>query len=199
MNKPELSHYAKFFGNLVELDCHFEDLRTVLKKTEEIEFSEHDEFIEGESLISDIFPDITRKSFIVTLLIALDDQFKIYCDILSNATDQKLKWNNLKGSALERFILYSEKVCGVPNLYEVDSRKKLAALIEVRNCIVHNNSNTIGFSKAKVIEEFSRKLDGLNIEDGYIFLNLAACYECADIVLKFMERAYRAGLEAFPE
>lgn len=199
MNKQELSHYTKFFGNLVDLQCHFDDLKTVLKKTESIEFHEHEEFIDGESLISDIFPDITRKSFIVTLLIALDDQFKSYCDILSKATDQKLKWNNLKGSALERFILYSEKVCDVPNLYESDSRKKLAALIEVRNCIVHNNSNTIGFSKAKVIEEFSRKLDGLNIQDGYISLELSACYECADIVFKFMEQAYHAGLEAFPE
>ena len=199
MDKPVLSNYTQFFGNLVDLQCHFDDLKTVLKKTEEIEFPEHEEFVEGESLISDIFPDITRKSFIVTLLIALDTQFKTYCDILSNATDQKLKWNNLKGSALERFILYSEKVCGVANVYESNSRKQLAALIEVRNCIVHNNSNIQGFSKAKVIEELASKLDGLTIEDGYISLELSACYECADIVFNFIERAYRAGLDAFPE
>ena len=73
MDKTRISPGLHFFGNLVDLDCHMQDLKLVLRKTEEIEFPEHGEAIEGETLISDIFPDIPRKSFIVTLLIALDD------------------------------------------------------------------------------------------------------------------------------
>ena len=199
MSKVPLSPGLKFFGNLVDFDCHIQDLKLVLRKTEEIEFPEHEEAVEGDSLIADIFPDITRKGFIVTLLIALDDQFKIYCEILKEATNQRLKWNDLKGSALERFITYSEKVCGISSVYEDKDRQKLAGLIELRNCIVHNNSSIEGFGKHKIIGDFARKMEGLNILDGYITLDLSACNNCADIVLKFMEQAYSAALEVYPK
>jgi hypothetical protein len=78
MSRIPLTPGLMFFGDLVNLDCHIQDLKLVLRKTEEIEFPTHEGAANGESLIDDIFPDITRKAFIVTLLIALDDQFKIY-------------------------------------------------------------------------------------------------------------------------
>lgn len=133
------------------------------------------------------------------MLIALDDQFKVYCEILKQATGQNLKWNDLKGSALERFITYSEKVCGLRSVYDNLIRQQLAALIEVRNCIVHNNSSIEGFSKQKVVESFANQMEGVNIQEGYITLDLAACNNCADIVFKFMEHAYHSALEVFPK
>jgi hypothetical protein len=199
MSRIPLSPGIRFFGNLVDLDCHIQDLKLVLRKTEEIEFPEHEVAAEGESLISDIFPDITRKSFIVTLLIALDDQFKSYCEILKEATGQSLKWNDLKGSALERFITYGEKVCGLNSVSDDLIKQQLVGLIEVRNCIVHNNSSIDGFSKQKVIENFSLQTEGVKIQEGYITLDLVACNNCADIVLKFMEQAYHSALEVFPK
>lgn len=198
MSGNQLSPGLQFFGNLVDLDCHIQDLKLILRKTEEIEFPDHKKSIEGESLIADIFPDITRKGFIVILLIALDDQFKIYCEILKEATEQKLKWNYLKGSALERFITYSEKVCGLKSVCDDSTGQKLGALIEIRNCIVHNNSSIEGFSKKQVIESFSNKMDGVDLQEGYITLELNACNACADIVFQFMEKAYRSALEVFP-
>lgn len=198
MNRIEISPGLNFFGNLVDIDCHIQDLKLVLRKTEEIEFPEHEETYEGDTLISDIFPDITRKSFIVTLLIALDDQFKTYCEILRIATRHRLKWNDLKGSALERFITYSEKVCGIPRVCDDSTRQLLEGLIEVRNCIVHNNSSIEGFSKTKVIQQFANQIIGVDIEEGYISFDLTACNTCADIVLRFMEHAYRAALEIYP-
>lgn len=175
-----------------------QDLKLVLKKTEEIEFPDHEDSVEGDSLIADIFPDITRKSFIVTLLIALDDQFKVFCEILKGATGQELKWNDLKGSALERFITYSEKVCGLKSVCDDLSRQKVAAIIEIRNCIVHNNSSIEGFNKKQVIESYSKKMEGIDIQNGYIALELVACNNCADIIFEFMEKAYRSALEVYP-
>jgi len=198
MSRIKLSPGLQFFGNLVDLDCHIQDLKLVLRKTEEIEFPDHEDSIEGESLIADIFPDITRKGFVVTLLIALDDQFKVYCEILKEATGQKLKWNDLKGSAIERFITYSEKVCGLKSVCDDSIRQKVAALIEVRNCIVHNNSSIEGFSKKQVVESFSKKTEGIDIQEGYIVLELVACNNFADLVLEFMKKAYRSALEVFP-
>ncbi len=152
MSNIPLSPGLRFFGNLVDIDCHIQDLKLVLKKIEEIEFPDHEDATDGESLIADIYPDITRKGFIISLLIALDDQFKVFCEILKEATDQTIKWNDLKGSSLERFIIYSEKVCGLKSVCDDLIRQKIRGLIEVRNCIIHNNSSLEGFGKYKVIE-----------------------------------------------
>jgi len=198
MTKTEIDPGLNFFGHLVDFDCHIQDLKLVLKKTEEIEFPEHEGVDDDETLISDIFPDITRKSFVVMLLIALDDQFKVFCEILRGATGQKLKWNELRGSSLERFVTYGEKVCGLPSVCDDSTRQLVEGLIEVRNCIVHNNSALEGFNKAKVIERFAKAMKGVAIQEGYVSLDLAACNKCADIVLGFMEHGYRAALKVFP-
>ena len=187
-----------FFGNLVDLDCHLQDLKLLLRKTEEIEFPYHEGTDGDDILITVDFPDITRKSFIVTLLIALDDQFRTYCDLLKTATGQKLKWGDLKGSPLDRFVAYSEKVCGLGPVCDEPTRQLLQGLIEVRNCIVHNNSCLEGFSKPETLESFAKKVEGVEIEDGRISLDLDGCHRCTEIVSKFMEQAYYSALERFP-
>jgi hypothetical protein len=194
VKESSLAHYYKFFGNLVDLDCIIQDLKLVLAKTEDIDFPEHE-----NGLIADIFPDITRKSFIVSLLITLDEQFKVYCGILKETTGQTLKWNELKGSALERFITYSTKVCGFATISDNSSKQLLTGLIEVRNCIVHNSSCLDGFGKRKVIESFAAQIDGVTIEDDIVYLNVEGCINCADLVFGFMSKAYDVGLEQFPK
>ena len=186
----------QFFGSLVDLDCHIQDLKLVLKKTEEISFSEHHE---SESLISDIYPDITRKSFIVSLLISLDAQMSGYCIHLKKYDDQKIKWNDLKGSALERFIKYSEKACGLSPVADEATKQKIRGLIELRNCIVHNDSEIEGFGKAAALESFTCHVEGISLASGRIELTLEACMECADLIHSFMESAYRSALQKYPK
>jgi hypothetical protein len=43
------------------------------------------------------------------------------------------------------------------------------------------------------------QMKGVDIEEGYISIDFDACNTCADIVLKFMEDAYRSALEIFPK
>jgi len=197
MAKNKIYPGLQFFGEMVGFDCLIKDLQLVLQKTEKIEFPEYHEN-ENEVLILNIFPDIARKSFIVTLLIALDTQMKSYCELLRNATGQKLKWNDLRGSSLERFLIYSEKVCGLQNVYTEPKRQFLEGLIEVRNCIVHNDSGLEGFSKSKVVERFVKQMDGVIISDGYLSFEREACNACADIVWQFMETAYNSALKVYP-
>ncbi|WP_028470048.1 hypothetical protein [Neptunomonas japonica] len=185
-----MTPYDSFYGNDADLYCVIHDLKLVLAKTEDMNFSDSD-------LVADVFPDITRKSFIVSLLITLDEQFKVYCEILKESTGQTLKWNELKGSALERFIMYSTKVCGFTGICDNSSRQLLSGLIEVRNCIIHNSSCLEGFSKRGVIESFSSKVDGVTIENGIVFLDVEACIYCADLILEFMSKAYSIALEHF--
>ncbi|MDJ0708914.1 MAG: hypothetical protein QNJ14_00920 [Woeseiaceae bacterium] len=189
----------QFFGNAVELDCHVQDLKLLLKKTEEIEFPDHTEVPEGESLIGDIHPDLTRKSFIVLLMIALDEHMKTFCEILKDATGNKLGWNSLKGSSIERFLAYAEKVCGLNLQIDETMRQSVRGLIEVRNCIVHNDSSLDGFGKPKVVESFAEAVPGMSIERSYLVLEKDACIRCANIMHSFMDKAYRAAFEAYPD
>jgi hypothetical protein len=185
----------QFFGSLVDLDCHIQDLKLVLTKTEEITFAEHGE---DDILIADIHPDITRKSFIVSLLISLDSQMTNYCQHLQKCEQQKIKWNELKGSALERFIKYSEKLCSLNPIASDDVKQKIRSLIELRNCIVHNDSCLDGFSKAAAIESFARQIEGITLENGRINLSVSVCIECADLIQEFMSSAYKSALEKHP-
>jgi hypothetical protein len=197
MDKDQVSPGRQFFGDMVTFKCIINDLKLVLRKTEKIEFPEyHDD--ESEVLSFNIFPDIARQSFIVTLLIALDAEMKSYCEHLRKITGQKLKSNDLRGSALDKFLSYSEKVCGLQNIYNKPNRELLEGLIEVRNCIVHNNSGLDGFSKPKVIEHFVKQVNGVIISDGYLSFEHKACNACADIVLEFMTHAYKSALEVYP-
>ena len=149
------------------------------------------------NLIPEIFHDVTRKGFIVTLLISLDEQFKIFCGILRQATAQKLSWTDLKGSSMERFLKYSVDVCKLQPVCTDQMRQSMAQLISARNCIVHNSSQVDGCSRAKEIEAFAKQMKGVFINDGVLTFDFDACVSCADFVLDFMESAYHSAITAF--
>lgn len=194
MESSALYPGLNFYGHMVAFDCIIQDLKLILKKTEEIEFPDHST---EDGLIDDIFPDITRRSFVVTLLIGLEDQFKTFCGILRSASKQLLKWNDLKGSALDRFLSYCEKVCCLPVVSDPIKKQNIKGLIEVRNCIVHNNSTLDDFPNAKEILKFFKTVKGLSVNNGRIVLNYDGCINCADIVHGFMDSAYEAALKRY--
>ena len=184
-----------FFGYACDLICHIQDLKLVLKKTEEIEFEDHSEY---EGLISDIFPDITRKSFIVSLLIALEVEFKEFCGLLREIEGHSLKWNELQGSALDRFICYCEKLSNLKVAKDDAKRQLIKGLFEARNCIVHNNSSIEFFGKAEEVIRFVNSVTGISIENGYLTFSYEACLTCADIMNSFMQDAYDVAIEKYP-
>ncbi|WP_278183513.1 hypothetical protein [Vibrio misgurnus] len=185
-----ISHETQFFGNLVDLDCYVQDLLLILEKTEHIEL---DSSFCG--LVHDCFPDVTRKSHIVTVLIVLEREFSTFCDQLKLATGQLLKWNDLKGSAIERFIKYCSIVCGISSPANSINIQDIKGLIELRNCIVHNDSCIEGFSKATVIKQLTSRYDGIGIENGYITLSHDACVKLTVVAFDFLESWYQSVLE----
>lgn len=186
-----------FFGHLVDFCAYIQDLILILKRTEETDFPDDSDDTE-EGLTHYIFPDIMRLSFVVTLLITLEDQFRIFCTILRDANGHVLKWTDLKGSALDRFIAYCEKVCNMPEVTDPTKMRNIRCLTYVRNCIVHSNSCVRDFPNEKEIRRFSTSVQGLNVEEDYIILTHEGCINCADIVKGFMEDAYNTALKKYP-
>jgi len=191
-----------FFGNMVDIDCHLQDLKLVLKKTEEIDFDEsedRDQPLDASGLILDIFPDTVRKSFIVTLMILFEDEMRGFCELLREIEDIPLRWNQLRGSAIERFILYVQNLSSLDYCIEEKTLEQLNGLIEIRNCIVHSNSVVDHFGKKKTIEKFAADIDGIDIENGVLRFSFDACMTCADLVERFFESTYYAALTRYPD
>ncbi|WP_440885001.1 hypothetical protein [Vibrio campbellii] len=186
MNIP---HETQFFGCLVDLDCYVQDLLLILEKTESIELGSN-----FDGLIYDCFPDVTRKSHIVTVLMVLEREFSAFCSQLKVATDQQLKWNDLKGSAIERFIKYCSTVCGVTAPENPSNLQDVKGLIELRNCIVHNDSCIEGVSKANVVKQLASRYDGINVNEGYITLSHDACIRLTVVAFNFLESWYHSVL-----
>lgn len=178
-----------FFGNLVDLDCYIQDLLLILEKTENIALGSS-----SDGLGSDCFPDVTRKSHIVTVLIVLEREFSKFCTQLKSATGQALKWNDLKGSAIEKFIKYCTVVCGMELPDNSALLQDVKGLIELRNCIVHNDSCIEGFSKSTTIKQLASRYGGINIEGNYIYLSHEVCVSLTVVAFEFLESWYQRAL-----
>lgn len=200
---PKDNPYLFFFGSMVELDCHIQDLKLVLQKTEEIDFDEHPEItpdLQEEGLIYDIFPGIARESFIVSLLITLENELKWFCDLLRQIENIPLKWTELRGSALDRFKIYCEKLAGLSVSDAHSLLAKVSGLIETRNCIIHSNASIENFGKAKVVEQFTHSIEGISIvHDHHLEFTYDACIQCADVIMDFMKLWYHAALDRYPK
>ncbi|HHG3069495.1 TPA: hypothetical protein ACPVW7_004637 [Vibrio parahaemolyticus] len=184
-----ISHETMFFGNLVSLNCYVKDLLLILDKTENIELSGT-----SDDFIFDSFPDVTRKSHIVTVMMVLEREFATFCTQLKLATDQQLKWNDLKGSALERFTKYCSIVCGIESPENSEQLQDIKGLIELRNCIVHNDSCIDGFSKQATIKQLASRYDGITIEGSYVSLDYDACIKLTEVAFEFLESWYQKAL-----
>jgi hypothetical protein len=77
--------------------------------------------------------------------------------------------------------------------------KQLNGLIEIRNCIVHSNSDIEHFGKKKTIETFVADIDGIDLENDILRFSFDACITCADIVERFFESVYYAALTKYPD
>ncbi|MGF1713339.1 hypothetical protein L4D08_00320 [Photobacterium chitinilyticum] len=180
---------TQFFGNLVDFDCYIHDLLLILDKTESIDLGG-----QSDGLVYDCFPDVTRKSHIVTVLIVLEREFSTFCHDLKLATNQSLKWNDLKGSAIERFTKYCTLVCGIEAVIKPEYLQDVKGLIELRNCIVHNDSNLDGFSKSHTIKQLASRYEGIGIEGDYVSLSHDACVKLTVVAFKFLDGWYKAVL-----
>ncbi|MDN3699604.1 hypothetical protein QWY97_20050 [Vibrio cortegadensis] len=180
-----------FKGSLNLLDIYTQDLNRVLDKISTVEFSR------SEKPVINCFPDVTYKSHVLSVVIILEQQFSYFCTSLQNYTSQKLKWNDLKGSALERFIKYNHDVCGLDKPSCNELLQDLKGVIELRNCVIHNNSFLNGFSKSRVVEQLTKRVDGLEIKNNFIRLNQDACKKITSIIFNFLRAWYQSAINKF--
>jgi len=83
------------------------------------------------------------------LIILLENEIRRYCQNLHKFGVVPIKLNGLRGSSIEKFMLYTTKLAGFNFSFHDGLLENLKGLIELRNCIVHADSSVDEFSKKR--------------------------------------------------
>ena len=116
-----------------------------------------------------------------------------------------IKHNSFKGTILEQFKIYINDVAYLNFDLNQNNWKILSEIIELRNCIVHHDSNLEDwygrkFSKTESIKNLSKKITSIEVDEEFnnVILYENSCNECIEIVEIFFDNLYRFTLKQYP-
>ena len=150
-------------------------------------------------LLADPFPRLLHAGFIISVVIFLEQQLTLFSQSLQRAEDLGLTIKDLSGSLIERFRKYCERVAHLPFSVSNENWEDLRGVLEIRNCLVHNNGLFEGFGKANTVEAFAKRHGTPIIEDGMLSVNTGTSLKVLDVVKVFVEAIHDAALGKYPE
>jgi len=83
------------------------------------------------------FPDIHRKSILITIYGFLESDLNKLCKIISECIDNKIKLRYLSGKGISRALLYLSKIAEIDKLKFGNELIFIKKTNLLRNCIVH--------------------------------------------------------------
>lgn len=136
------------------------------------------------------FPQIARRSFIVTIVSEIEDQAKAVCDALHVFKKLPLGWNDLKGNTLDRLHAYVFKLAGLA-APPADVWQKARWLEQIRDCIVHGNGDVARSRDAATLRAIVGNVPGYSISDGgRVRLTAETCVFFIDVFAALFEHVY---------
>ncbi len=143
-------------------------------KTEKIDFEDP----ECGGLVSDYFlysseyPNILRKSFLITMYSYLEHELINTCEFKKESESLQLDINDLNGGVLERAKKYL-KLIG-KDISSCKSWSEINNIKAIRNCIVHSDG-VLTSEKHKHIRNYIKKRQDIRVEGDAIFLTADYC------------------------
>ena len=128
------------------------------------------------------FPDIQNKSALIILYNTIETTLVNLCKTLEEKLNTPLKHSDLHGHILEKCKKYLVKVIGIKDdVFKTETWEKIDAIREIRNCIVHNESNISQISKKgkKYVKDFTSF-------DGFILVNNVVGITNIDFLNEFL-------------
>ena len=144
------------------------------------------------------FGEILRIAFIVTLGILLEQDIRKYCDEFKEQLNLEIGWKDFRGSALDRFKLFINKLVKIKLSISNTTWKDLNSIVALRNCLVHADGCLENFSEANKVKDFARRYNSLKIQDNFLQISIRTCEDCLGIVRDFIEAIYGDALAFFP-
>jgi hypothetical protein len=195
-----------FFGNFIDADLKFADMQDYLNDIDK--FIDRKKRYKAKKISDNIFKDILPKMFaesfssilfdsvLISTWVFMEAELKGYCNAMREAMGINLTYSDLKGSAIERFRIYTAKVLKLDLRLGDNNWEDLKAINEIRNSLVHRDG-TVG--NKRLVNNFIKrnKLHGLlskdkiSLEKGNLIIIIMLCR-------LFVERIYVIALEKFP-
>lgn len=158
-----------------------------------------DETWDIHGIFRDYFPNLQRKSALLTLTGMFEHELDQLCDSYAKENDSTVKLNDITGKGLERSTKYLEKVCGF-NVYKTSIEWQNIKDIQVlRNAIVHQNGKTHDENGRKIIpiQSHIEKVEYLHddgkevvIGKGYLAYVLQSYGEYINLLDKSIKQSY---------
>jgi hypothetical protein len=191
---------SEFFGNAVDLDISMRELEIFLveienffetrKKSLNYE-NKYYEDLNEKFLFYYWFPNLERRNFIISLVTIIENETRAYCNTLYKHKKVPIKYSELRGSAIEKFLNYTEKLAGIKFDFSEEMIKSLKLLSELRNCIIHTDGYIKDCSNKQAIIDFSDKFG--EIKNGRIYLSKEFCQDALELVKKFFNEIFKSG------
>ena len=175
-----LSNHTRFFGSLCEADdkideiVHFHsELESLINKEKtvlgdvNVEYDDNPELYNRKFHFDNTLEQNLRMSIIVNLVTFLEVELQNFCSNLQTALNLKIKYNEIKGTILEQFKTYTNKVGDLEIDFSSSTYQRVKNIIELRNCIVHYEGiieNFYGrkFNRSEAIKKLAKEISSIN-------------------------------------
>ena len=186
-----------------EIESLISEKNSSLQKIE-VEFDQDRKLYEQKFHFEHTLKPNLRDAVIVGLTTFLEIELQNFCKDLQLALSLKVKHDDLKGSILDQFRIYTQ-LAELNIDFGSSCWQSVREVVELRNCIVHYSGwieDWYGrkFNRANSIENLSKKFNSIQIDErGLISLNEQACEECIAIIDSFITAIYDSALQKFPK
>jgi hypothetical protein len=211
--KKEITPHLQFFGSAVWAETTLDGLDFYLYQTDL--FSQQSAknarnlFVSGKlqsihpkydglDIDFEILGDIAKESFVIMLVKFVEGVIKDYCNNFMIYNGVHLRFNDFRGSVLEKFRLIMERLLSLNLNIQNAEWQNLNGIFEIRNCLVHSNGYIDEFSKKQQIIDFFQRNKLNSIEGNNVRITIEACNLCLKIVRDFIKNIYEFSLNQFP-
>ncbi len=158
-----------------------------------------DETWDIHGIFRDYFPNLQRKSALLTLTGMFEHELDQLCDSYAKEHESTVKLNDIAGKGLERSTKYLEKVCGFDVYKTSPEWQSIKGIQVLRNAIVHQNGKTNDANGRKItpIQSHIEKVESLHddgkevvIGKGYLIYVLKSYDDYIKLLDKSIKQSY---------
>jgi hypothetical protein len=192
-----MTPYEIFARNAFDADSRFGDISFFVDRMDEHLSRQAGTPHPEAELYAEPFPQFLHSWLCVSLVSLLEQEARGYCRTLRTALELPLALSDLNGNWVDRFHNYTMHLAGMK--YELDDEDwwELGALVEIRNCVVHNGGCLDGFARASVIREFVSRNGSLCILDSRLRFSNASTRQIMGIGGRFLSCVLNAAVDRF--
>ncbi|NUW67395.1 hypothetical protein [Vibrio coralliilyticus] len=160
----------------------------------------NDETWDIHGIFQDYFPNLQRKSALLTLTGMFEHELDQLCDSYAKEHSSTVKLNDIAGKSLDRSTKYLEKVCGFDTYKTSSEWQNIKGIQILRNAIVHQNGKTNDTNGRKItqIQSHIEKVEFLKDDGKEVLIGkgyLEYVLQSYDNYIKLLDKSIKQSYE----